>query len=447
MTGAGEKVGRRGRLAGAVAWAALLLAVMLVQARQRAADPSRDSPDELYWIGSAYYFDLLTRGEIHHPDWQLLPARENPPVGKYLFGLALRARGQRVRNIDLIGRWLIPFLRVGGPRGDPRDREKRLEIVRRMSPAAASARFTGTRRPLSRADLSTCRGLILGVGLLTALGIGAIGRRAGGPWTGRVASLAFVLHPVAVGAYSQVLVDIIALAFSTLAVRALIALLEGTWGGEAPRPPGRRLAFYGGLEGLALGLACGSKMNAMVVVLVAGGAWGGLMVRSVRVGGRRCSGPAVGLGLAFVLAAVVFAGVNPTLYPDPLGGVRALFEEPARTIRLQASFLPDHAAAPAAKLRVLADLLAGGWPGLAPLLAVAAWRTGVAVREPGPRRVVVLWWWVALAAVGLWIPFPWERYALPLVPPAALLVADGATAGARGVARAVGGLRAARPAD
>ena len=43
--------------------------------------------DEVYWIGSTYYYHLLVE-EMHwsHSDWQLLPAQENPPVGKYFMG-------------------------------------------------------------------------------------------------------------------------------------------------------------------------------------------------------------------------------------------------------------------------------------------------------------------------------------------------------------------------
>ena len=46
----------------------------------------RDRPvslDEIYWIGQTYYYHLaFERMEWPHPDWLLLPARNNPPVGK-----------------------------------------------------------------------------------------------------------------------------------------------------------------------------------------------------------------------------------------------------------------------------------------------------------------------------------------------------------------------------
>ena len=46
--------------------------------------------DEVYWIGSAYYYELaLVRHDFDDPAWGWLPERENPPVCKYEIGLGL----------------------------------------------------------------------------------------------------------------------------------------------------------------------------------------------------------------------------------------------------------------------------------------------------------------------------------------------------------------------
>lgn len=416
---------RWGHRAIGAAWAIVLLAVLFNRIQREITRPEAGSPDEPYWIGSTYYFDLLTRGDMHHPDWQLLPARENPPVGKYLFGLALRAAGRRIDSIDLLGAWQMPFLVHAGTRGPATDEGKRHALIRRMSPSARAGMMAGTFRPLGRTDMAATRGLILGVGYLAALGIMALGARCDRPWTGRLAALLFVLHPVAVACYQHVLVDMIALAFSIGAIGVLIALGEGSAMSLA------RVAGLGALEGLALGLACGTKMNALVAVVTAGAVGLTLLARGVRTGDRRW----MAMGPAGVVAIAVFVGLNPTLYPDPIGGLIALFDEPARTVRFQASFLPGHAATPSAKLRTLAGLLSGGMGGLIALVILTAWRTAVAARGPGGWMVVPLWWWVALGTVGLWIPFPWDRYALPLLPPLALLTADAALAVVRGTVR------------
>jgi hypothetical protein len=403
---------------------------MFAHARLQLTRPRAAHPDEPYWLGSAYYFDLLVRGETAHPDWRLLPARENPPVGKYLFGLALRAAGRRVGTIDVLGTWTIAVLKLAQGRGGESAYEKRLDVIARMSPAAFALARANRHPALTPTDVGAGRILAFSLGFLTALGIAAIGRRCGAPWAGRLAALLFVLHPAAVECYRHALVDLIALAFSTLAVLVLLDWADG----PDDRPAGRyRFVAPGVLEGLALGLACGSKMNALVVVFLAGAVWLAQLAAIAR-GDRHRLAAWFALGLAFPVAAGVFVAANPALYADPIAGLRALFDEPAETIRFQAAFAADHAATVPAKLRTLASLLAGGWAGLLALVLVAAWRTVAAIRWPGPWLIVALWWWIALGAVGLWIPFAWRRYALPLLPPAALLVADGMAAIGRGVA-------------
>src|SRR5687768_1535066 len=91
----------RARFWVAVAWSAVLLVLVVGQAAWTAGAPAHT--DEIYWTGSAYYLDLILRGETRHPDWQLLPARENPPIGKYLIGAALKAGGTSVETPDLLG--------------------------------------------------------------------------------------------------------------------------------------------------------------------------------------------------------------------------------------------------------------------------------------------------------------------------------------------------------
>ena len=58
---------------------------------------NRIHEDEIYWIGSSYYYQLaVVEGDASNPDWQLLPARENPVLGKSVIGLALQIAGHPV---------------------------------------------------------------------------------------------------------------------------------------------------------------------------------------------------------------------------------------------------------------------------------------------------------------------------------------------------------------
>jgi hypothetical protein len=425
MSGAASPHARRWpRVAGVVPLAALVVALAL----DRRRDVRDAPPDEAYWIGSAYYFDLVRRGAVAHPDWSLLPARENPPAGKYLFGLALLAGGRRVDSLDALGAWMLPYTVVCDV-GTPADRAKRRALVERMRPAvravAGRRRFVG----LAPADVALSRGLTLGAGLTAALLVGAIGRRVGGRAVGVLAAGLFALQPAVVGSYSYAMVDILALAPAIGAVLVLCGLVE-----PGAASGGRRLA-RGLLLGGLLGLAVGAKLNALVVAIVAAAAGLAAAWRAAR-GDADARRALAGLIVGGAVSVAVFVGINPAFYPDVVGGIRGLFAELARAAELQRMCLPDALDTPAAKLRAVAALGGTGWgPPWAELgvcLAVAAWRSVVAWRSgPAARRVVAAWFWIALALVAAWIPFPWERYALPVVPPAALLLADGLVAATR----------------
>ncbi|WP_422929127.1 phospholipid carrier-dependent glycosyltransferase [Singulisphaera sp. PoT] len=380
----------------------------------------RPHVDEVYWIGSAYYFDLaVVRGELDHPDWRLLPARENPPMGKYLIGAALYAGGIRVKTLDALGSYYLTFWEWG----EGEDRAKRQAVVDRMTPGVERSVRLATYRPIRPTELYIGRALVILLGFGSALGVASIGRACSGRATGAIASLAFASHPIIILAYARTLVDIIALFFSIVAVRLLLATLRPAFGG-----PGRSRAATTGLgiaTGLALALACGSKMNALVVAALAGVVWLRLVVRAIGPAGRSARAPAVGLGIGGLVAAAVFVGSNPALYPDLRSGLFALMEEHRRTAQLQVAFLGKHIWLDPGADRLLAVAkLVGIRPEafLAVVLA-AAWQSVDGLRRFSHNTVVCLWWWISVALVVVWIPFAWERYAAPAVPPSVLVVA------------------------
>src|SRR5688572_23996520 len=90
-----------------VAWLATTLAsvALFVEHRTTPVDP-----DEVYWIGSSYYYHLaFERREWNHPDWSLMSARENPPVSKYVMGLGLATAGQHIVDRDMLGCFVLMF--------------------------------------------------------------------------------------------------------------------------------------------------------------------------------------------------------------------------------------------------------------------------------------------------------------------------------------------------
>jgi len=294
--------------------------------------------------------------------------------------------------------------------------------------------------PIGQRELLSARLIAATFGLVFAFAVAVLGQWCRGPVTGLVAGSIVAVHPLAVHAYTHALVDIIALAFSVLAVLGLIALLPSPLasfkiaraGADLRVRPGADTSvspYHGILKpavvtGLFLALAVGSKMNALIVVMVAAALFLVLAARASGLQARRLQIPDLAPVLALAVGLLLFIAMNPSLYSDVPGGLRDLIAVPARTTRLQASFLPDYLPTASARLGTVAILLCGYQIGLLFLVALAIRPTWLAMRCLSARSVVVLWWWIALLAVTAWIPFPWPRYALPLLPPAAVLIAD-----------------------
>jgi hypothetical protein len=141
---------------------------------------------------------------------------------------------------------------------------------------------------------------------------------------------------------------------------------------------------------------------------------------------RRMPGLLLRAGISAVLAAVLFVGLNPTLYRDPLGGVLSLLRVGSEfgELRLMSSIvLLDSVSS---RIQAAHEMLLGsigvltsrtGVPAdivLLPLgLGLLVWRARTRVAA----RVVLLWLAAALAAVSLWTPMRFERYYLPAVAP------------------------------
>lgn len=399
---------------------AAIAATAVAVAAHGARGPLRWHVDELYWIGGAYYGELATSASGRaHPDWQLLPARENPPVARYAIALALRLAGQPVRDPDLLANFYIRFAGVPGAWGrDPVSHAKREAVARRASPELLAAYRAGSMPPPPREQLWPARLAMLALAIGTAWLLYALGHAAWGPAAGLVSALGFLLHPIARAAYLFAMSDMVAIFFATAAL-AVAALAV------AARPSRAGALALG--SGALLGLACAAKMNALAAALVLGVAGAADAAARARRDSRGAAAVLVLLALALAAAALVFVGVNPALHDDVVAGVRDLFVEPRLTVEIQRGFgVPFLEGMPSRAVAVAR--LVGLWP---PLLALAGLGSLALARRPDApvARLVALWWWLAAAAVVTWIPFAIDRYAMPLLPPT-VLVASGLVQGA-----------------
>jgi hypothetical protein len=260
------------------------------------------------------------------------------------------------------------------------------------------------------------------LGFLCALLIVSIGRAISGLFSGLLAAVVFVLHPIVIAVYSRVSVDIIALFFSILTVRLLLAILPpASDGAEISR--GRATMFAIATTG-ALVAACGSKMNALIVVALAMSVWLAVGVKAIVSGERPSRRSAWSLGLALVFAPLVFVALDPTLHPDITSGCRALVEEHRLTALLQREFLLTETWLPPGLARAAAVSSLIGPGVFLIVLGAALWQSVDGLRRFSGNTVICLWWWIGHVLVVWWIPFAWGRYALPVLPPGLLLLSQ-----------------------
>ncbi len=376
--------------------------------------------DELYWVGSAYYFDLaVVRRDGSHADWRLLPARENPPVAKYVLGLGFTATGQPVNTPDILGCFYLGFEKTPGAWGEGAERLKRQAVTARMDPATREQVRQGAQVSLAPRLIVTARVMALACVLGASGFVLLLGRALGGWRTGLVASQLLLLHPVVVAAYNHALADGVALMFS-----AMVAWWATRWVARAAQArawSALTVAGFAGGGGVLLALALGAKMNSLVVGALLGGAVAGAALRAWRRRDARRAGQMVAAGVgAVAVALVTFIAINPAIWGDVAGGLAACVQEHRVTEAIQAKFLAGHLTTLAGKLGAMAALATFGVAGLALVAAVAGW----ALAAGGDAvRLCALWWLLAVLAVAVWIPFEWSRYVAPVVPPTVLLVA------------------------
>lgn len=383
--------------------------------------------DEIYWVGSTYYYDLLVhQQDLHHSDWQLLPALENPPIGKYLMGLYLDLFGRRISTPDLLASFYLHFKPEKGHWGSGVAYDKRAAVATRAAPEVAEAMRAHGRFLIDRTDVKIARSMIVFCAMCCAAVVGLIGYRCGSPMGGLLAGCVCAAHPIMVQAYGIALIDMVALPFACLSVLLYVTVFTGC--AEDDKRRRRRSVWLVAGIGGSLACACGAKMNSVVVAVVGVLLWvfaAAGQVQRRQVANRSAAVVLVGGG---ILSFALFAVPNPTLYPDLLDGLVALFREHALTVEIQKSFLGGGLYTVPDRFVVLGRVLTASPLLLAAVAGMAGFQGWRCVSEaslsPAERRfaIVVCWWGVAFVLLLAWLPLAWGRYALPLLPPTCLII-------------------------
>ena len=343
-------------------------------------------------------------------------------LGKYVIGLGLRLGGLSVTKPDWLGVFYIIAKNRPKAWGEGRDRKERQAVVDRMAPAVRDLALNQDHFEYPFAYATVARLVMLVFGVLSVLAVFILASFYMDAAFAFLAALMFSLHPAVVAAYTEVGVDILAIAFSLLAVIGYVLIERNVW--RRCSRPGICRALVCVAGGLSVAFAVGSKLNAAVVGIV-----GAIMCLWFAVSFLRCrSGESKDSCTAMIMllavSLVVFVGSNPLNYPNPAAGIWAVYADQQRSLDVQKDIPTIHHSLRSwsEHFQAVANLTAFQ-PAIFGLIAVAFLFQIVEARKSGgPFQTVALWWLVVVAAVTAWIPFARPRYVLPVIAPSVILI-------------------------
>ncbi len=402
--------------------------------------------DEVYWVGSTYYYDLaFVQRDWAHPAWQLLPARENPPVSKYVLGLGLAAGGHRITTLDSLSYFYLFWLRVeNNPEvtvaGQTPDYQKRFHVLDAATPGFRESVVEKKRAPLTKPVIQAARATSTLCAVLASLLLLLLVSRSGDGIAGLIASLLLLLHPLVLAASGRAMSDLVALLFSIAAAFSAFAWYRHVSDPSLSRFRG--VLSHSVITGVLLALACGAKMNSLIVVLVTGLIVAVVAVRNLLRKDRLEALHVAAHGLIILtVGVVVFIAINPTLIQDPVGGIAATVLEHRRTEALHTDLTNSRLETLQAKVSAVVKMGFVGWTPFVALVMGTAWFV-VCHWKDAAVRFAACWWVVAFICLTLWVPFVWPRYIIPILPPSAWLIACMLSAGVRHLATLSGKGRA-----
>ena len=357
--------------------------------------------DESVYIYMARYFDLyFLKRDFSNPEWdaKVVWSVTQPPVSKYLIGLALFATGHDFSRLHHHWDWGL-------------DEEANFE---RGNVPSASALFVS-------------RSMMTSLFTLSIVLCAAIGYRLSGFVGAFVAGPVLATSGLALQYLRRATADAPLVFFGLLAVVSSMKLLDCLLTSKVKAS--RWTHTWAALTGLWLALAGGSKPSGAalipMVLLAPAIAW--LVGKSRGTGfvpGRRL------LALYTILLLVTVAAFvipNPMLYRNPLEGTNALIAHRQDAASIQQQEAPEQALTTVAnRARAIVDwvfhpvglvvFLVG--LGLVAWQEFRHWKRGAVTG----RTVVLLWVGGAFVFTALFTPMNWGRYFVPLVPCQAVIL-------------------------
>jgi hypothetical protein len=406
-----------------IAWLLCTVASLAIFARPRAADINID---EIYWIGSSYYYHLaFDRWDWSHPDWKMMSARENPPVAKYAIGLSLAAHGQHVVHRDMIGCFRVMFPARPSNASDFPDYPAVVADIGDVTLADCARPLGGPGVTRKGEILYLARKIMVVCAVLTSLVLFLFGSSIANRATGLLASQLILVHPIIADAYNHAMADAVMLMFSVAGALLTWRVFERVT--RPDEPPMRGTIGLVAAAAVTMGLACAAKMNALVVVMLFGASLSVAAALLWRRGLPRRALRALALGAAGgAITAATFVLVNPALLVDFPAALFDLFGLQTRGLAYTVSVMPElRLTSLGQKVNAVAFVSMGLLPWLpaATFYPAAAFAFLAAVKWPRPGVWFVSGWLaLCLIVVTWWIPIGWPRYVVPVIAPFLLLL-------------------------
>jgi len=381
----------------------------------------RDRPvtlEEIYWIGQTYYYHLaFEQMDWSHPDWQLLPARENPQLGRCVIGLGLQLNGLSITNVDWLGYYYHVIFKGWG---QGRERELRQAVLDRMQPAVRDLVVNQDRFEYPVAYATTARAVMLVFGVFSVLIVFVLTSLYKNSAIALLAALMFSLHPAVVSAYTHAGVDILAIAFSLLTVVHFVLIERCIW--RRCSRPGLCRALVCASGGLSVAFAVGSKLNAVVVGFLGAILFLFFAASFLRHSRGESKDSCKAMLLLLFISLLVFVGSNPVNYPNPVTGLWAGYADQQRILEIQKGVLPGALKTWNERLSATATITAFH-PVVFVLVVGAFLLEVIGIWMAGrPPSIIALWWLLAMVAVTTWLPFARPLYVLPVIAPSVILI-------------------------
>lgn len=367
--------------------------------------------DESAYVSQAYFGDLFFTGDVDSILWFEYPGYDLPPLTKYLVWSGLVAGGDARPGPAAMRAWYG-------------DTSKRFE--------------TGSMLMHARLPVAIC-------GMITVIAVGHLAFR----WRGLIAALVsmflLTIHPLFRTHARRAMADVP----TEMGVTVALVLFLGTLFGS------RRVWLRAAAAGIFTGLAASSKLNGLLagMVIVAWAAMAEDRTRSLSIGYA---------ALAALAGVIVFLGLNPFFYAEPQGLKGSNFAEfESMTFVERINYFRNHRESvlekgqelfPDDALKTLPQKAAAmaiqgfgrfsplgprydnsevrfelsqDWPVIVwlPLVAAGAVLALRDCRNPEYKQglFLLVWFSVAVIAIGAFLPLAWNRYYLPIVAPSIVL--------------------------